>query len=149
MDVPFIFIHLGTQFFPNYVNIAIDQCKYWNPSSTIYFISSECHKHKIHNKSVHHIFLESIAISPNRKRFIDTSTLDTIFRNGFWKYTTERLFVLEDFCNSNNISEFFHLENDNMIYFNSNLLLDKFRKYSNGLMGKATKGNLKMVINMV
>lgn len=137
MDVPFIFIHLGTQFFPEYVNIAIDQCKYWNPNSPIYFVSSRCHKDKIRDKSIQHIFLEDIPILPKRKVFINTSTLDSTFRNGFWKYTTERLFVLEDLCTYLNIEEFFHIENDNMIYFNGNSLLETFRKYSNGLMAPA------------
>lgn len=137
MDVPFIFIHLGTQFFPEYVNIAIDQCKYWNPTSPIYFLSSKCHKDKIRDKSIQHIFLETIPISSNHKSFIDTSTLDVTFRNGFWKYTTERLFVLEDFCTQYKLSEFFHVENDNMIYFDGKSLVKTFRQYSNGLMAPA------------
>lgn len=137
MGLPFIFIHLGTQFFPDYVNIALDQCKYWNPMSPIYFISSACHKGKIRDSSIRHVFLEDIPISSKRRTFIDTSVLDVTFRNGFWKYTTERLFVLEDLCNHLNISEFFHVENDNMIYFDANTMLETFRRYSNGLMAPA------------
>jgi hypothetical protein len=45
--------------------------------------------------------------------------------------------VLEDFCTAYAIPEFFHLENDNMVYFNATTLIDTFRQYSNGLMAPA------------
>jgi hypothetical protein len=52
---------------------------------------------------------------------------------GFWKVTTERFFVLEDFMNQYTIKECFHLENDNLIYFSMEEMLPLLRKTSKGI----------------
>lgn len=132
-EIPFIFIHIGEDFFPDYVNSALNQCRVWNPKNPIYFISSKVHSGKCKSISINHIFIEDIPLTDFHKQFCDTTRLNTSFRNGFWRYTTERLFALEDFCISQNITEFFHLENDNMVYFNAEELISKFRSTVNGL----------------
>lgn len=135
-SVPFIFIHIGETQFPTYVNISLAQCHRWNPTNPIYFISNKIHAMQINLAYVNHIFLEDIKQTDKHQIFNHISGLDKGFRDGFWKYTTERLFVLEDFCIQYSISEAYHIENDNMVYFNSTELIDQFRKV-NGLSSPA------------
>ena len=139
-NVPFIFIHLGTEFFPDYVNVAIEQCRRWNPSNPIYFASSCVHSDKVSSECTP-IFVEDLTITEQHSIFLDISNLDMTFRNGFWKYTTERIFVLEEVCNHLGIQEFFHAENDNMIYFNSFDLINVFRNTVNGLASPSLAAN--------
>lgn len=134
--IPFIFIHIGNTF-PNYVKTSLEQCHKWNTNCTIYFICSNLHKDVIQQPYVQVVFLEDIQLTEKHDIFNKISGLDMGFRDGFWKYTTERLFVLEDFCIQNNIYECFHIENDNMVYFSASDLLDTFRKSVNGISSPA------------
>jgi len=135
--VPFIFIHIGNEYFPEYVNIALEQCRKWNPYNIIYFIALSKYKENITCTNVSYISLEEISVSDIRTHFVNNSKLDMEFRNGFWRYTTERLFVLYDFCTQNNIDEFIHLENDNMVYFSINNIINTFRETVHGISSTA------------
>jgi hypothetical protein len=79
------------------------------------------------------VFIEDIPQSDNHKLFLDVNNLDTSFRNGFWKFTTERLFVLQDICSMLGIGEFFHVENDNMVYFRGQDIRPALRSHVNGI----------------
>ena len=135
-SVPFIFIHIGETQYPSFVSVSLAQCHRWNPTNPIYFISNRIHATHINFPYVQHIFLEDIKQTDKHQIFNHISGLDKGFRDGFWKYTTERLFVFEDFCIQHNIKEAYHIENDNMVYFNSTELIDQFRKV-NGLSSPA------------
>jgi len=134
--IPFIFIHIGN-IFPNHVKVSLEQCYKWNKDCPIYFICSNIHKDIINFSYINVIFLEDIAASEKHHIFNKISGLDIGFRDGFWKYTTERLFVLEDFCIQNNIKECFHIENDNMVYFSATELINVFRNSVNGISSPA------------
>jgi hypothetical protein len=127
MSCPFVLIHIGDHF-PEYTNTCIQQVLRWNPTSTLYCLMSECHKEKILDKKVNFISLESIPLSPKRASFSKRCPVE-----GFWKVTTERFFVLEDFMNQYTIKECFHLENDNLIYFSMEEMLPLLRKTSKGI----------------
>jgi len=135
-SIPFIFIHLGNEFFPDYVNIALKQCKKWNPNNNIYLICDNIFFPNVSLQDIILIDVNTISCSDIRGHFINNSKLDMKFRHGFWRYTTERLFVLYDFCMQNNITEFLHLENDNMVYFSADELQDTFRSV-NGISSPA------------
>lgn len=130
---PFIFIHLGSEYYPEYVVHAINQARKWNPTADIYFIAEECHASKAEEYPCKFVSLETIQPSAKREEFCRRSKLDMSFRHGFWRYTTERLFVLEDFMNSYGIIECIHLENDNMIYFDLDYMLLTLREEYSGI----------------
>lgn len=123
MGIPFIFVHLGAHF-PEYCRDSIEQVRLWNPDARILFVAEGCHVGKV---PCEFIDLESVPISAKRAHFLKTTRLDTTFREGFWKFTTERLFVLEDVMSFMKINECIHLENDIMVYFNINEVLDRLR----------------------
>ena len=131
-NIPFIFVHIGDDFFPEYVNIAIKQCRKWNKENPIYVVCSLQHKDKI-TEEVHFVDIHSLNKSKSHNEFDCNNTFDINFRDGFYKYTTERFFILYEFCRDYNINEFFHLENDNMVYFSSDELAPIFRSTVNGM----------------
>lgn len=123
MGAPFIFVHLGKHF-PEYCETSIEQVRLWNPNARILFIAEGCHRGKV---SCEFIDLASVPVSAKRAHFLKTTLLDSTFREGFWKFTTERLFVLEDVMEFLNIDECVHLENDIMVYFNLDEMIDRLR----------------------
>jgi len=50
--------------------------------------------------------------------------------NGFWKYTTERFFIVEECMRKYNLENIFHLEIDNLVYFNFEQHLKQFKQYN-------------------
>jgi hypothetical protein len=57
--------------------------------------------------------------------FYNKTKLDKNFRNGFWTLTSLRFFYLYSFMKKYNITNVIHLENDVLLYHNTNILLDK------------------------
>lgn len=57
--------------------------------------------------------------------FSEESSLDNSFRGGFWKLTSQRFFVIYEFMKKYNINNVLHIENDVLIYYNS----DELEKY--------------------
>jgi hypothetical protein len=117
--------------FPEHVNTCIGQIRKWNPDVRIVFIADEVHREKV--SGCEFVPLESVQCGVKRATFQERCILDSNFRGGFWKYSTERLFVLEDYLQQSGISECIHLENDNMIYFSAEQMLPMLRKEYTGL----------------
>lgn len=139
--IPFIFVHLGEDFFPEWIEYAFKQCKLWNKDNTIYFICSSVHLSKFDNKLVTHIDLNTLNKTEHHKQYDIDVPVDNSFRHGFYRFTTERIFVLEDFCIQYNIKEFIHLENDHMVFFSVNDLHNLFRNSVNGISAPVTNPN--------
>lgn len=122
MGVPFIFVHLGKHF-PEYCKDSIEQVRLWNPGARILFVAEGCHRGKV---GCEFIELGSIPVSAKRAHFLKTTLLE-LFDSSFWKFATERLFVLEDVMEFLNIDECVHLENDIMVYFNLEEVIGRLR----------------------
>jgi len=110
------FVHLGKQL-PGYISIALDQARLFNPEESIVLLANQEAINKTSVPShVTIIPIESIFYTPEHQYFIDNHHLDGNFREGFWRYATERFYVLYDFMKQLNVSRVFHLESDNMLY---------------------------------
>lgn len=119
---------MGSEYYPEYIVHSISQVRKWNPEADIYFIAERCHASKAESYPCTFVPLDEISVSLKRAEFCNRTKLDMKFRNGFWRFTTERLFVLEDFLAMKNIQECIHLENDNMIYFAIDYMLPILRE---------------------
>jgi hypothetical protein len=142
-----IFIHVGEDknHFPSYLLEAVRQAARWNPTTRILIVLSRAFLEDRDNsvarlllspypedtdywkERLDLVALEDIPPSDRRVRFMNISTLDTAFRGGFWRYTTERLMVLAEVMEYLDIDEAFHMENDNMLYGRLSELLPDIR----------------------
>jgi hypothetical protein len=52
--------------------------------------------------------------------FTNKTTLDSEFRNGFWKHTSSRFFLLYSFMEKTGLKNVIHIENDVLLYYNCN-----------------------------
>ena len=120
--IPFILVHIGTEFFPDYAPDAVRQICTWNPNNSVFFI---CERKffsafdSIDAPNFYIVDINQISASEQHLKFNKNTRLDTSFRNGFWRFTTERLYILYDFMLSESIPQCIHIENDNTIYFST------------------------------
>jgi hypothetical protein len=119
-----ILVHLGNDFF-DYILDCIVQIKKFNDCD-VYFCANQLHEKQIEGISVNFIPLESLEITKKHEIFNSTTSLDRNFRGGFWKFATERFFIIEEVMSKFNLTNVFHLENDNLIYFNIADKIDLF-----------------------
>jgi len=128
--MPIVFIHLGNAP-PAYWMDAVKQARVWNPETPIICISSVIQDYGFGEVW---IAVDDIPIGESHKRFRGTTLLPgEYYDKGFWQWTTERLFVLEDWMRWKDVTECFHVENDNMIYQNISDIVPLLREVSPGL----------------
>jgi len=60
--------------------------------------------------------------------FYANTHLNKQFRNGFWTLASLRFFYIYEFMEKYNITDVVHLENDVLIYYNCNTIIDLFDK---------------------
>ena len=106
---------------------CVAQIKLWNPSSDIYMcISNNDHnkeyiKHLQDQYNVKVQYIEELETTKHHALFHHTYT--NLSMNGFWKYTMERFFIVEECMKKYQLQNCFHLEIDNLIYFHVQELL--------------------------
>lgn len=132
-----VFVHLGPSVVPDYAVTAIEQARLFNPDCPFYFIVQQQQtaalSHRLAAFRVTCIAAESLRPTLQHTNFLRTSTLDRNWHHGFWQYTTERFFYLEEFIQTHNLSNVFHIENDIMLYVDLATLLPTMQKYYNGI----------------
>lgn len=60
--------------------------------------------------------------------YLNKTNLNKIFRNGFWVLTSLRLFYINEFMKKYNIKDVIHIENDVLLYYNCNNIINLFNK---------------------
>jgi len=130
-SIPIVFIHIGGEP-PEHARIAVQQARRWNPSAEIVFLSSVI-PDRGYGAAEQWIALADIPKSSVHLQFEKVTQLDAVWRNGFWKVTTERLFILEEWMRFKGVQECFHVENDNMLYADISELVPVLRATSNGI----------------
>lgn len=73
--------------------------------------------------------VETLVCGPKRLAFEQGTTLDRGYRGGFWKFASERFFVLEQAMETLALDELIHLENDVLLYTDPARLLPTLRAH--------------------
>jgi hypothetical protein len=118
VDGAFMYIYIGK--LRDYMKESIEQIRLWNPASPIYVCVSNLEENKqfieqFKEYNVRIIYLEELQATEHHKQFQQRYTNTSL--NQFWKYAMERFFYVEECMKEHNISNVFHLEFDNMLYF--------------------------------
>jgi len=131
-----VFVHIGNKV-PKHAETAFSQARLFNPDCNIFLIADQ--------EAIDQLSLEAglanIVIVPTDSlnktkehlKFIKNCTLDGNWRNGFWRFTSERFLYLQDLMVQYNLQNVFHLEYDNMLYTNLNELLPIFEQKYPGI----------------
>lgn len=126
-----LLIHIGPTL-PPYLFDCVRQIRFFT-NVDIHILVQDSHIDTIKKlpfPSIIPVSIESIPISDHHTQFIKTSRHNPHFREGFWRFTSERFFTLYDYAQSKKLSDIFHIENDNLIFLDFTTKLDLFRKKS-------------------
>lgn len=93
----------------------------------IYVLTNErfCNLFDKFSEKIKLIAIETLNDSYN---FYSRTNLDKSFRNGFWSLTSLRFFYIYEFMKKYDVKDVIHLENDVLIYYNCNEILNFFDK---------------------
>ena len=136
MSYSFVLVHIGN-FFYEYIIDCINQIKKFN-NTDIYLIISKVNSDKVKHLNINIEYIEDLEKTTKHQIFNSNSTLNPTFRGGFWKSATERFFYVEDVILKYNLRNVFHMENDNLIYFN---VSDNLKIFENNYNIAATFDN--------
>jgi hypothetical protein len=131
-----VFIHIGTQL-PSYIEDALHQARLFNETCPIYVAASQQALNGLSPKARQarpiEVPLETLQKTQKHDQFLQNSPLDRAFWGGFWLFTTERFFYLEEVIAKYQLENVFHLENDNLLYVDLTQLLPIFTKHYEGI----------------
>lgn len=102
--------------FQEYIIYNIKQLKLLN-FNNITIITTANLKNYFENLNVKIILTDEF----NLDTFDKLSSLDNVFRNGFWRLASKRLFYLYQYIKKYEIKDCFHIENDVLMYRNINI----------------------------
>jgi hypothetical protein len=143
--IPIIYVHLGNAFFPNYLNDSIHQARLWNPINPVHVIIDKKYFENFNDKTITLVDIDKVPMTKISEDFNKITKLNTSFRDGFWRFSTERLIVLYNYLFENKIQKSLHLENDNMLYTSLLDIMDYF--YDHTPMYCATMYNAEVLFN--
>lgn len=130
-----VFIHVGRSPLPSHLAVSIAQARLFNPNCSIYLIAhaSVLRDRPYEEQDVIRVSCESLTPTPAHQNFLNCrSHLDSA--NGFWIWTSERFFYLDELIRTHGLFDVFHLENDMMIYVDLEKMLPIFQKRYKGMI---------------
>jgi len=112
--------------FQEYILLNIEQLIKLNHKN-IYVITEIDFFNKFEKYSKH-IYLINKNDFNHSFNYGSNSNLDKNFRNGFWQLTSFRFFYIYEFMKKYNIKDVIHIENDVLLYYNIETILNNFDK---------------------
>tara|TARA_B110000305_G_C19394146_1_gene616498 strand:- start:394 stop:1257 length:864 start_codon:yes stop_codon:yes gene_type:complete len=114
---------------PKYLDDCIKQISLTQKNYTIHLIKSRSSDYTNNNCLV--VDAENIPISEKHSHFIKNSKLiKKKFRNYFWRFSTERLYVIDDYLQMQNLKDIIHIETDVLLYQDLELVMPVLRNYN-------------------
>ena len=131
-----VFIHIGPSI-PDYTSVALSQAGLFNPKCPIILVANQKALDNFHPvfRDMHYIPVacETLVKTQEHHEFVQKTTLNSTFREGFWKYASERFLVLHDLMQHYSLENVFHMEYDNLLYANLEELLPLFKNHYPGI----------------
>ncbi len=121
-----IIVALGA--IPVYLDDCIKQISLTQKNYIIHLIKSSSSYYTNHGCLITDV--ENIPISENHSHFIKNSKLSKKkFRNFFWKFSTERLYVIDDYLQMQDLKDIIHIETDVLLYQDLEIVMPVLRNY--------------------
>jgi hypothetical protein len=125
MNNSIILVHTGESQVPDYLFINLEILRRLNSTITIFLIIDKINidyyfkkiiNYKIKSEEINLIISETIIESASTTYFKLNSSLDPDFRDGFWKNTSLRFFLINDFISQYSLTNILHIENDYLLF---------------------------------
>jgi len=95
--------------------------------SQIYILTNTCFFERF-DIFLGKIKLVSVDELSDSYQFFDKTSLNKTFRGGFWTFTSLRFFYIYEFMAKYDVRDVIHLENDVLIYYNCDQIIERFDK---------------------
>lgn len=111
----------------------------------IYIITNKCffEKFVMYNENI--VLVDSDELE-DTYNFYNSSNLDKTFRNGFWVLTSLRFFKLYQLIKKYDLKDVFHIENDVLLYYNTELIINNIDKNSMYIPFDTYKRNIASIM---
>jgi hypothetical protein len=117
MQANIVLVHTGHHIPPEYLFDNIDLLLKLCPRSHLYLAVSQQHALPMERLGrCQVVFEESIPASSLTQRYANSAQFNEGFRNGFWRHTSQRFFVLHDLCAHLGMENIVHIENDVLLF---------------------------------
>jgi len=121
-----IIVALGT--IPNFLSDCVEQIKITQKNPTIHIIKNKTSIYKNNNCII--VDVENIPLSQKHLNFLKKSELiNKNFRNYFWRYSSERLYVIDDYLQMQNLRDVIHIETDVLLYQDLEVILPTLQNF--------------------
>lgn len=144
-----VFVHIGDGI-PSFLLYTISQARVFN-DCPIYLITNQKNKIRcadefcaLENINVTFVACESLVPSDPHRVFKDNRFHDW-GTQGFWVYTSERFFYLEELMTKLDLEDVFHLENDVLLYENLENLLPVMKKNYENMIAATFEADTRCV----
>lgn len=135
-DYSIVFVHIGSNI-PKYTTTALSQARKFNQDCQIILLAEEEAINTFNapksSENITYITCESLKKTKEHKYFTKKSTLNKDWRDGFWRYTSERFLYLQDLIVMYDLKNVFHMEYDNMLYTDLSNLTSVFENQYQGI----------------
>jgi hypothetical protein len=111
MNTKVILVHTGT-IFPYHINNCISNLLRFNID--IHLILSKNLHHNIIDTNIKLVCAEDY--EDNKYKTFDIRNHDINYKDNFWQRTSSRFFIINNYVQINNIQDFFHIENDVLLF---------------------------------
>lgn len=127
-----VFIHIGEKL-PPHLETAVCQARLFNKECSIILIANQKAltdlSPQLQQQDLLIVSCESLPQTPEHIKY----RKNTVREKGLWRYSSERFLYLHDLAVKYQLSNIFHLENDNMLYVNLQELLPIFQTQYQGI----------------
>ena len=126
---PILYVHLGPRLAPHLLE-SIDQAHFVSPATPVHVVVSRNtamapalvqHRVELH-------YVEELPRIASHRTYISHVRRRAGKRKGFWRFATERFFVLEALMRKLDLETALHLESDNLVFFDLEAVGDKLRQ---------------------
>lgn len=111
MKTSVILVHTGT-IFPNHINSCILNLLKYNID--VHLILSKNLHSNIIDTNIKLIYTEDY--EDNKYKTFELRNHDINYKDNFWQRTSSRFFIINNYVQTNNIQDFFHIENDVLLF---------------------------------
>ena len=116
--LPVVYVHIGSKPAPHLVD-TIAQTRHVSPTTPIFVVLSRntTMAEAVAGQNTTVVFSDTLRPTATHKAYIDSVRRRLGKKRGFWRFATERFFVLEELMAQHGLPALLHLESDNLIFF--------------------------------
>jgi hypothetical protein len=122
-------VHIGSDF-PKYLNDCILQARYFSKIPIILLIDPVHFDKVVSVADLLIVPLDDLEDDFFIKKYKQITRLDGSWRDGFWQAASLRFFYILSYAKKNELKDIFHIEYDNLIYYDFAKLLPEFQTSS-------------------